>query len=435
MKITIALLLSGMFFTANSQEKTQQDIEEFYIDGLKVILKTVPRQVISTTFTIRGGTANYPKDLEGIEALTLKLVTEGGTTQFPKEKLNELTQSLGIKLDYTADYDYGILQMNSLKANWDESWPIFADIIANPAFDAKQFALIKKQVIAEAKFDAQDPDFKLLQLAMSNVFKGMDYEKVPSGTPKALSNLTLDKVKDYHKFYVNKNNCFLIVVGDINKEKLKAQVSQSLKHLPIGSRTVGKIENFQINSGSHQIHHNKTETNYLRGYMNAPRLETHDGITMQIAMKMLNERIFNTVRREAGLSYAPRAYYARGIINNPYNVLYVSTPKPAKAIQLMVRTLNDVRADGFTDEELKAQKATFITDHYLGQETTLSQCLGINLNELRESWNIDYLSSEKFASINLEDINRVIRKYSNVIQWTYYGNEALISYDDFSQPN
>ena len=50
----------------------------------------------------------------------------------------------------------------------------------------------------------------------------------------------------------------------------------------------------------------------------------------------------------------PCAAYMNGdAISNPYSVFYITTDNPKEAINVMVDIINNVRKNGFTDEEIK----------------------------------------------------------------------------------
>jgi len=414
---------------AESVNKTQ----EFYVDGLKVIYKNVPKQIISARFVINGGTANYSKQREGIELLALELAATGGTNSYPVDEFYDQLDAIGSEITVSAAYDYGTVDLLCLKKYWNASWSIFSDVLLHPSFDEEEFRLLKQQLIIDATQNYQDPDTRIKNLAMSNVFHGQAYEADPDGSVESLSALTLLQVSQYYKTQVNKNNCFLVVVGDLDTDELKKQVTLLAQNLPSGKKHI-KSKPFVVKKGPHRIHKGNSETNYLRGYMNAPRLNTKEGFTMMLAAEMLNERIFDKVRRDEGLSYNPRAYYATGIINNPYCFLYVSTTNPSRAIQLMVEILNEVRLNGFSTDELFNQKATYLTYYYLDQQTTDLQSLEIATNELRGDWRLEKEFQDHLGAISLDEVNHVIRKYTDVIRWTYLGDDKAITAKDFAEP-
>lgn len=427
-------LLSTIIFLSLILPAICQDhTEEFYSNGLKVIVKKVPRDIISVAFVIRGGTSKYSKEDEGIENLAIKWAVEGGTINYPKNKLNQQIESLGTRIDFYTGYDYSVIEMTCLRLHWAESWKIFSDILTNPAFVPDQFKLAKSQLMSDAKYNNQDPDTKLRYLSMTNVFGGMNYDIIPQGSTKSLTELKMDQVKNYYKKELNRDNCFLAIVGNMEDEVLKNQLSETLSDLASGSINQD-FHDFSITQGSPQMHYKSLETNYIRGYMNAPHLESEDGLAMLMAINMLDKRIFDIVRVREGLSYNPTAFFANSVINYPYNVLYISTSKPKEAIKLMVEVLDDVRENGFTAEELSSQKATYLTENYLDQETTSSQCIDLMMNELRSNWQNSVVTPDKLSKINSKTINDVMRKYFDVIRWTYFGNKNLVGESDFIQP-
>jgi zinc protease len=69
--------------------------KEFKVEGLKVILKQTPKDVISVRLFVEGGTANYPKAKEGIEDLAFSVAINGGTTTLDKLAFNNAYEKIG----------------------------------------------------------------------------------------------------------------------------------------------------------------------------------------------------------------------------------------------------------------------------------------------------------------------------------------------------
>ena len=53
--------------------------KEFTVGGIKIIYKPSIKEIISVRLFVRGGTANYSKEQEGVETLALAVATQGGT--------------------------------------------------------------------------------------------------------------------------------------------------------------------------------------------------------------------------------------------------------------------------------------------------------------------------------------------------------------------
>lgn len=426
--ISIALVL---FLFAN--KTNAQNTVEFDVNGLKVIYKQVPKEIVSVRFFVNGGTANYSEEQEGIESFAFNLAASGGTTSMDKLAFASELEKMGSGIGAGTDYDYGFFNLMCVKQNWDKSWDLFADAILNPAFNADEYALLKEQLIAGAKQAEADPDESLRRAAMENVFNGKNYAKISGGTETSLNALTLDDLKSYYENIVGKKRSFLVVIGDIDKKDLVAKIEASLANLPVG--TVPPVEErVMITEVSNKVVDRDIATNYIRGYMSAPIATDEDGVAMQLAMSILRDRYFVELRTKRSLTYAPGAGYANGIVNNPYNYIYISTVKPKESIKVMVDELMKLKESGFTAEELTNKKQSFLTGYYMGQETLASQTSSLGMAELKGGWEMAEDFTEDVNDISLEDINRVIDKYTDLISWTYLGDEEQINEEDFLQP-
>lgn len=407
--------------------------KEFDVKGLKVIYKHVPKEIVSARLFISGGTANYSLEQSGIEDFALQMVVTGGTTNLNKLAYTTALERMSTTVAAGTNYDYGQINMTCVKQNWDASWDLFVDAIMNPAFDAQQYQLLKDQLIAAAKQNDADPDESLTQAAMANVFKGKNYEKNPSGTAASLEKLSLDDLKAYYKKIQGKDRSFLVIVGDLNEEDVKKKVAASLAKLPKGTMPP-KEERNMLSEMSNKINDRDIATNYIAGVMSAPTLASEDGTAMMIAMSILSERYFVELRTKRSLSYAPYSYYDNSKVTNPYNWIYISTTDPKQSIQVMVDEISKLKKEGFDEKELINKKQSYLTQYYMGQETLSSQSQSLGSNELKGGWEMSEDFTERVNAVTLDDINRVIDKYSDVISWTYLGKADMVKEEDFLQP-
>lgn len=411
----------------------QNGTEEFTVEGIKVILKHTPKDVISARLFVEGGTANYPEDKQGIENITLNLMMDGGTKSLSKTDFKSAAEKLGTSFGASTNLDYSSISMTCIKLFWDQSWNLFNDAINNPAFTENEFNILKEQLIASAKSTESDPDGYLALLSRKNAFPGSNYTKDPSGNSKSLEGITLDDVKKYYANTIVKKKIFLVIVGNVSKEDISQKISAAWKSLPQG--TVAKQETQTIlREGKTFIEDRDLATNYIRGVLSAPSANTKDGVSMRIAMNILGDRYFTELRTKRSLSYAPAAFYANAAVNNPYSVIYITTLDPKQSMQVMVDEINKIKADGFTEKELASTKEQFLTNYYLTIETTGSQADALGAAEVQGGWEqLDGITAA-VNNTNLKDINKVFDEYSKAIVWTYLGKKDMVHEEDFVQP-
>ena len=429
---TYIFIILGLFVIGAFNQAKSQTIE-FEVDGLKVIYKKVPKEILSARFYINGGTANYDLDKQGIENFAFNLAVSGGTFSLDKIAYTTELEKIGTNINASSTFDYGQFNLLCIDKYWDKSWGLFADAIMNPAFDADQYAILKEQLIAAAKQQLADPDASLRNEMMTHVFNGKNYGKDPAGTAESLENISLDEIKKYYKNLLGKKISFLVVVGNVDEKDLKKKISESFGKLPDGSLPKSE-ERAMINDAGNLIVDRDIATNYIMGIMSAPTLDSEDGVPMMLAMSILYDRYFIELRTKRGLSYAPAAFYSSALVTNPYNAIYITTIEPKQSIEVMVAEIDKLKKDGFTQKELDDKMQGYLTRFLMAQETLASQSNGLGVNEIKGGWEMAENFTKDVNAVSLEDINRVIDKYSSQINWTYLGKEDMVKDEDFLQP-
>ncbi len=433
-KLTIYIILLSLitFSTGYAIPPEDEKPREFMVDGLKVIFKPSVKEIISVRLFIKGGTANYTKELEGIENLALSVVTQGGTKNLSRTEFSTALEKIGTTIGSSTSLDHSDISMSCVKSFWDPSWKLFAEAVRTPRFDEKEYAIIKGQAVAQAKETESNPDEYLKNKALQNAFAGQNYSKVPTGTVQSLEKISLQQIIDHYNTILGKQNCFLVVVGDVTEADLKQKISQAFAALKPGKiatpeqrielKPVANIENREI------------ATNYIRGTMSAPAVNEKEGVPMMLAMAILGDRFFLELRTKRSLSYAPAAFYATSALKNPYSVFYISTTDPKQSLQVMIEEINKVKNQGFSEKELKDMKAGYLTTHFLKLETNDSQTQAIGLAEVGGDWKNSQNFMEQVDKATVKDLNAAFNKYSTSLNWTYLGKESAVSQEDFKQP-
>lgn len=421
--ISIFILIA---FACNVYGQGDLKTSEFEVNGIKVIHKKSVKQVVSAKFFFEGGVNNYSAEQQGIEGLMLRLVAEGGTKNFPKDKYNSILEKYGTNIGSSLNYDYSTLNLNCLKSYWEQSWELFADAVCNATFDQAEYDNIKQQMIAEVQQGESDPDSHLRNTAMKNTFKDGAYSKIAEGTVESLGSIALeDGTKYYKEKMCNKNKMFLVVVGDISKDDLKKKV-EAISCISSNKVETPKKMDFSIDESSYNAEEREIATNYMRGVMNAPELGSEDEMPMRVAMAIMGDRVWKEVRSERNLSYAPSAFFPSGIVAYPYTVLYVSTDKPNEAVTVMIDELQKVRKEGFKASELKNEKGSFLTKYYMSLETNSSQAETLGRAEIAYGWEKVDANVKKVNELTLDQINKAFNKYIKAINWTYLGDPSIV---------
>jgi predicted Zn-dependent peptidase len=426
---TCLMLLGATQIEANDNKPVTH---EFTVEGIHVILRESVKGTVSARLFVRGGTENYDKALEGVENMALSLAMESGPTDMTKESFNAATESVGARMGASSGYDYGNISLTCVKMYWDESWDLYSRTIVSPAFRENEFLIFQEQMVTAAKQSISNPDARLSELNMTKTWAGTNYEKLPSGSVESLSALTLQDLQDQYKKVVTKKNTFLVVVGDITKEDLMAKIKASLAQLPEGTESAKLYAKGNIQEGLY-VEDRDIETNYIMGSFDAPQKGTTESTYNALAMSILGDRFFEELRTKRSLSYSPQAF-SSGRIAHPTNSIYISTTNPEASLAVMVDELDKVKTTGFTEKELEGKKQEYLTRYFMGIETNSSISMTLGVNEITGGWERSDSFTEDVLKVNVKEINEVMKRYGNTINWTYLGKEEMVKPEDFRQP-
>ena len=423
----MAVLLSTI--TVNAQ--TKNTTEEIMVDGFKVIYKPTNNQIVSVRLFIKGGTANYTKDKEGVENLAIDVATNGGSSKYSKSDLNRSLDKMGSSISGSSGLDNANISLTCVLRNFEASWNIFEDVVNAPLFNEDEFKKQKEAMVSNVQQGKSDPDTYLNEMAMNDAFANLNYDKKTNGSEESLAAITLDDIKSHYKKVLTKKQSFLVVVGKIDKAQLIEKVRKMVKNMPEGSFVQPKSTLLSINKSTLNPEERKMATNYIRGVINGPAYGTEESYAMQLAFGILYDRLFDEIRTKRSLSYAPAAYYQSNI--NPCSNVYVSTTDPEQAVQVIIDELKKIKTVGFTEDEIKFQKSSYVTTYYMGLETNAAQSNGLGNAECKGSWRnyIDFISN--INKVPAKDVNAVVKKYVSGIRWSYLGDLTKVKSDIFLQ--
>ncbi len=428
-----ALALFAIFLVAPMQA---QDIEEFSVNGMKVLLKPSKKQVVSAKIFFKGGTENYGPGFQGIELLTLRMLAEASSTNMTKDEFNSALESTGTSISGTAGYDYGTLSLTCLTDYWNDAWRVFSDVTCNPSWDEAEFQKIKAQMGVAAEQAASDPDTHLRNTAMQNTFGDGPYSRIPEGTVESIASLEMNNIQDYMKQIGKTDKAFLVVVGNVDKDDLMKKVEQltCIKQLPSKPSPMMKGKDSKISENAYGEENREIATNYIRGLMGAPAIGGKEESAMRVAMSIMGDKMFEEVRTKRNLSYAPAAFFPSGVLKHAYTAMYVSTTKPNETITVMTDEFKRIRQEGFDPQDLINKKGEFMTQFFMGNETNSSQAEAIGRYENVTSYKRMDTFIDEVNSLTVEDLNAVFRKYATNVNWTYLGDTSIVDKDVFLAP-
>jgi predicted Zn-dependent peptidase len=375
-----ALWLAVLLPAGISGQSTVQGVTEFTVNGLKVLVKQRPAsQTIAAGLFIKGGSRNVRTTNAGIEALMLDLATEA-STNFPRETLRRELARTASTVSFGVNFDYSAFSLGTTRQYFDRAWQIFVDCALRPSLTPEDFSLVKQRRLTNLSDQQDDPDSSLRIQEASVAYAGHPYQNDPRGTVASIERLTLEDVRRYHQQMMETSRLLLVVVGDLDPQEVRRKVTASFSSLPVGNYQPVAPPPLSFASATVAVTPRDLPTNYVQGVYAAPPLTSPDIYPIRVATNVLRNRVFQEVRVNRSLSYAPDAFLSEQGTN--VGGIYVTAVDANQAVQVMLGEIGKLQAQDISPDELKAITQSFLTTRYLDQETNAAQAGALARDEL-----------------------------------------------------
>jgi len=414
-----------LWFVILTSPASAGNVEEFTVNGLKVILKKNPaNEVVVAQLYIRGGALNLTPEIAGIEPLLFD-AAEQGTLKYPKEKINAELSRMGTQIGSDVSRDYSVMQMRCVKTHFDLSWDIFSDVILNPVLEPQEVELSREQFLNALRQRQDNPDSYLELLGEAKFYQDHAYALDPLGTEESVSKITVAQMRQYLKDNLLTSKLLLVVVGNVDKAELQTKAAAAFGQLPLGNYQPQYPRLVKHAGAKVYTEAQELPTNYIAGYFAAPSIRDADYYAMRTAVAVLNDRLFEEVRTKRNLSYAPSADLEDMFAN--YGKIYVTTVAPDTTIKVMLAEIKRLQNRFLQAEALGGRINLANTSYYLENETNLAQANFLARFELA---GLGWKESEKFVKnrkkVAPEQVMEAALKYMNNLQFVVIGDPAKI---------
>ncbi len=414
------LILLSITATAFAQNNTV----EFSVNGLKVILKQTQKETLVMSMYFRGGSSNYLPANAGIESLALSGIIECGTGKFSSNDFNDQTDEYDFHISGEATNDYGLVKLSCILRYADQAWKLFSSAITAPLFETQKFDLLKEQKVGGLKQGLSNPDTRLKQLAQEFAFAATTYATNPDGTVASLTALNRDAVKNYYyNTLLNKRRMFLVVAGNISREDIAKKIQDAFAAIPDKAYELLNIETDLFKKETVKIESRPIATNYVCGIINAPGLNSNDYPAFRLSVSILSSVLFEVIRLDKQLSYAPSASMSEGKIS--YVTMYASTTQPKETVKAMRNVLSYIKDNIYSNKILNNVRKHHLLSYIKRQEIMSDIVDELGDAEIMGDWKLAENLVERMNKVTAEEMQLVLNRYAKNISWTYIGNKGL----------
>lgn len=388
--------------------------KEFYLsNGLRIIfIEKNNLPMVRTLMIINGGSKFDPINKNGLSYLTTLSLDEGAGGLNALE-LSDAFDMLGTSFSLSTDNDLINISLQSLSDKFDKSFELFAKVILHPHFNLHDCEREKKKLITRILQSKDEPDYLADQVFDRIIFSSKNPYAYPvAGYEETVSSLNQSDVQDFYSKIFHPNNSTLIVVGDIDKDRLTLILENNLKNwqsngsvIPLNNSYVGGNKKIYI------LHkENSVQTEIRVGHLSEPRNTTNyfsRFLMNTILGGQFTSRINLNLRERNGYTYGATSrfqYYKDAAFFEVSTS--VGIENTANAVNEILSELDLIKL-GVKDSELEFAKSSITKKFPLNFETYRQLTSGLTGRVL---FNLpsDYFSNyvENIISVDKTEVDK-----------------------------
>lgn len=407
-----------------------QGIQRFAVNDVEVILKqTVGNPIVRIGIFVETGSADW-NVAEGGAALSLGFgaLSDGGPSTIDRDTYLATLEAIGSSIGGAPSYDFTSVSMQSVAPFWEQTWELFAETMRDPALREGEFERARERQLAALRTRFDDPDSAVVEVTREGFFANHAYAADPDGTEAGLLTVTADDARAaIAGLWSNPARITVVAVGNVGAEALAARVGALFAPTDVGDLSGPSVPDPLVRDGGSVAYLERADlpTNYILGYFAAPAVAHEDYPALEVALSILDHRLFEEVRTRRNLSYAVSAGLGSRRANSGY--LYVTAADPNTTLQVMFDTVDAMIATPVSEQDLADQIEAYLTGYYIALQSNSAQA------SLLASWEILGGGMEaadahvdRLRAVTPQQVSEALDRYVRNIHFGVVGDPAAI---------
>ena len=317
---------------------------------------------------IRGGSRAEPANKAGMIDMYGEVWRTGGTKTKTGDQMDDYLEARAAKVETNSSEDSTTISLSCLKADFDDVFRVFLDLLLNPEFREDKLELAKGEyfdAISRRNDDVEDiarrESTKLAYGAQNPYARVAEYATVAAVTRQDFVN--------WHQTYVHPNNIIFGLVGDFDSAQMEARLRQAFDSWPAGPAAKKETLAFQsAKPGYYLIAKNDVNQSNIRMVGLGVRRDNPDYYALQVFNEAFgggfSARLMRSIRTEQGLAYSVgggvgTAFDHPGVLRLGMGTKSDST---VEAIQALYREIDRLSSDPISDDEIKRAKDSILNN-------------------------------------------------------------------------
>ncbi|MDQ3283650.1 MAG: insulinase family protein, partial [Acidobacteriota bacterium] len=182
---------------------------------------------------IRGGARDIPAEKAGMIGIYGGSWRTGGTTSKTGDELDEMLEARAARLETGGSGDSTSISMDVLKGDFDVVFPLFIDLMRNPAFRQEKIDLAKTQANTSISRRNDEPG-EIVGREINKLGYGTGSPYARQSEYATIASITREDLLAFHKRTVHPNNIIIAFIGDFDANAMEKRLRDAFEAWPRG---------------------------------------------------------------------------------------------------------------------------------------------------------------------------------------------------------
>ena len=370
-------------------------------------------KICGITLLFKWGVSDEESYVQGMRSFIAELIYKQIEDIKTDDGITAL-EAYGIGVKPEVESDYILFKSSCMKEDFPFVLDKICEAVSNPFKDEKLFEKAKKDYVKKYK-DKNGVIDNVYSLFLSEFYKYHPYRHINSYSVRNIEKLDFKQAQDFLSKLLKRDRIYISASGSFNQEKADKIINKYFSNFGLSEV---KPEDIQWDIGNEEKQKFLTVSSpngYLVIGYPAPSYSSADYFTMLVTNNLtgngFGSRFWREIREKNGMAYGLGGIYPA--LEGPNHVMFYVMINPKNAMKvrkLAIDSINDLKSNGFSDEELNTAKEKAIGTLLLERESSAgftsqkasSVALGL-------SPAIDEINQIK--KVKKEDVVKVMNKY------------------------
>jgi len=395
--------------------------------------------LIRGTANIRGGARDVPAAKAGLTGIYAQSWRTGGTTAKTGDELDQFLEARAARVETGGDADSTIVSIDVLKDDFDAVYPIWLDVLRDPAFREDKIVLAKTQANTGISRRNDEPG-GITGREANKLAYGPDSPYARQTEYATIASITRDDLLDFHKRTVHPNNIIVSFIGDFDAAKMEKRLRDTFGSWKRGPQVAKPDPAIAAaKPGLYLVSKSDvTQANIAMLHTSAVERSSPDYPAIAVMNEILSGgfsgRLMSTLRSQRGLTYG-----VGGSLSAPWDhpgtfrvQMATKSGTTLESIEALKGEVTRLVTAPVTAEELSLAKESILNAFVFTMDTrgkALGQQVSLELYGYPKDYYLKFPAA--IEKVTAEDVERVATKYVHPDQLAVLvvGNEK-----DFEKP-